>query len=260
MGARIPAEEPGSSIRQHPTTPYQDVSRRPLGSISKAYYDEKAGKLYAAFNYPGVVAHVGSIDVATGDLERIVDIKGPVIYTVTSLTYDPDGAADLLHDRQRGTPRPRAGRSAHRQDRAADEGRAHRRSGVQPRRQVDLGDPTSQRHRDAGAHPSPVQAVGRGFIRSPYGTVVYDLDVSPDGTRVSASFGEIDGKQNVRVFSTEKLLAGDVTPEAAVRFRTVGSVRIRLHSRRQVAGRQLVLHRGVEHFSLRHRDRKRFQR
>ena len=52
----------------------------------------------------------------------------------------------------------------------------------------------------------------------PYGTVLYDLDVSPDGTRVSASFGEIDGKQNVRVFSTEKLLAGNVTPELQFDF------------------------------------------
>ena len=42
--------------------------------------------------------------------------------------------------------------------------------------------------------------------------------MSPDGTRLSASFGEIDGKQNVRVFSTEKLLAGDVTPEAQFDF------------------------------------------
>ena len=34
----------------------------------------------------------------------------------------------------------------------------------------------------------------------PYGTVMYDLDLSPDGTRLVASFGEIDGKQDVRVF------------------------------------------------------------
>jgi hypothetical protein len=52
----------------------------------------------------------------------------------------------------------------------------------------------------------------------PYGTVVYDIDVSPDGTRFSASFGEIDGKQNVRVFATERLLAGEVTPQAEFEF------------------------------------------
>ena len=52
----------------------------------------------------------------------------------------------------------------------------------------------------------------------PYGTVVYDLDVSPDGTRVSASFGEIDGKQDVRLFAADKLLAGDTTPLARFDF------------------------------------------
>src|SRR5687767_1457069 len=58
------------AIRKYPTTPYRDVSRRALGSVSRAYYDPSAGKLYAAFNYPGVVAHVGAIDVNTGELER----------------------------------------------------------------------------------------------------------------------------------------------------------------------------------------------
>ena len=52
----------------------------------------------------------------------------------------------------------------------------------------------------------------------PYGTVVYDLDVSRDGSLVSASFGEIDGKQNVRVFEVTKLLGGDSTPAAAFDF------------------------------------------
>ena len=40
----------------------------------------------------------------------------------------------------------------------------------------------------------------------------YDLDVSPDGKRVSASFGEISGRQSVRIFDVDKLLAGDTTP------------------------------------------------
>ena len=245
------------SIRQHPTTPYKDVSRRPLGSISKAYYDEKAGKLYAAFNYPGVVAHVGSIDVATGNLERIVDIKGPVIYTVTSLTYDPQ-AQQIYYTTDNGAHRdlvrvdPRTGKTE------------------QLMKDVRIGDLAFNRadksiwgirHLNGIATlvriPPPYKQWDRVHSFA-YGTVLYDLDVSPDGTRVSASFGEIDGKQNVRVFSTEKLLARDVTPELQFDFGPVGSVRIRLHSRRKGAGRELVLHRGVEHFPLRPRDQRGF--
>ena len=52
----------------------------------------------------------------------------------------------------------------------------------------------------------------------PYGTIVYDLDVSPDGTRVSASFGEVTGQQDVRVFETQQLLAGNVEPVARFDF------------------------------------------
>ena len=37
------------------------------------------------------------------------------------------------------------------------------------------------------------------IVSLPYGTVAYDLDISPDGSRLSASFGEISGKQDVRV-------------------------------------------------------------
>ena len=57
-------------------------------------------------------------------------------------------------------------------------------------------------------------------ITWPYGTVMYDLDVSPDGTRVSASFGEISGKQDVRVFDVAALRDGDTTPVARFDFGT----------------------------------------
>jgi hypothetical protein len=45
----------------------------------------------------------------------------------------------------------------------------------------------------------------------PYGLVMYDLDVSPDGSRLSASFGEISGKQNVRVLDVARVRTGDLT-------------------------------------------------
>jgi len=54
----------------------------------------------------------------------------------------------------------------------------------------------------------------------PYGTVVYDLDVSPDGTQLSASFGEISGRQNVRVLSVEGVRRGDLEPVAQFDFGT----------------------------------------
>ena len=33
-----------------------------------------------------------------------------------------------------------------------------------------------------------------------YGEIPFDLDISPDGTLLSASMGQVDGDQSVRVF------------------------------------------------------------
>ena len=140
-----------------------------------------------------------------------------MIYTVTSLAYDPDGAA-------RSSTRPTTARTA--TSCALDPRDAARRELLQ--KDARIGDLVFNRadrslwgirHLNgivhARADPAAVQASGRAFTRCPYGTVVYDLDVSPDGRALSASFGEIDGKQNVRVFSTEQLLAGDVDADGA---------------------------------------------
>jgi hypothetical protein len=62
------------AIRKYPVTPYKDVTPRALGSVSRAYVDQAAGKIYAAFNYPGVVSHVGAIDIARGTIARLVDV------------------------------------------------------------------------------------------------------------------------------------------------------------------------------------------
>jgi hypothetical protein len=51
-----------------------------------------------------------------------------------------------------------------------------------------------------------------------YGDVPYDLDVSPDGTRLVYSFGQVNGHQSVRVMDIAKVLKKDVTPAAEFDF------------------------------------------
>ncbi|HEY0872188.1 MAG TPA: hypothetical protein VGD94_01855 [Vicinamibacterales bacterium] len=205
------------AIRQYPTTQHRDVSSRALGSVSRAYYDPSAGKIYAAFNYPGVVAHVGAIDVETGDLERLVDIKGPVIYTVTSLAYDPS-AQQLFYTTDNG---------AHRDLVRLDPRTRKTELLMKDARIGDLAFNAADQSLWGIRHlngivslvriPPPYREWTRVYTW-PYGTVVYDLDVSPDGTQVSASFGEISGQQDVRILSTERLLAGDADPIARFDF------------------------------------------
>jgi hypothetical protein len=185
--------------------------------VSRAYYDEKSNKVYAAFNYPGVVAHVGAIGVDSGELERLVDIKGPVIYTVTSLAFDPT-THTLFYTTDN---------NAHRDLMSLDPA-THRTHMLQKDARIgDLAFDKADRSIWGIRHLNGICTIVRipppyrdwqRVVSLPYGTVVYDLDVSPDGTLVSASFGEVTGKQDVRVLSTERLLKGDLTPVSTFDF------------------------------------------
>ena len=48
-----------------------------------------------------------------------------------------------------------------------------------------------------------------------YGEVIFDLDVSPDGELISASYGGIDGKQSVKVWKRDDLMAGNAEDPVA---------------------------------------------
>lgn len=50
-----------------------------------------------------------------------------------------------------------------------------------------------------------------GLLLAVQGEVVYDLDVSPDGTQLVLAHGEINGQQTLRVIPVSALLRGDAT-------------------------------------------------
>jgi hypothetical protein len=207
------------AVRQYPITVHTDLTSRALGSVSRAYYDPQTRRIYAGLNYPGSVAHLGVIDVETGRVDRLVNIKGPTVYGVTSLARDPrsgmlfyttDNRAyrDLMSfdpETRRTTLLQKDARIGDLAFNAADES-------LWGIRQLN-GLCTIVRIAKPYREWQQIQTF-------PYGTVVYDLDVSPDGTRLVASFGEIDGKQNVRVLSIDRISSGDNTPVAQFDFGT----------------------------------------
>jgi hypothetical protein len=207
------------AVREHPITAHRDVTSRALGSVSRAWYDAKQRRVYAAFNYPGVVAHVGFISLDTGEVERLTDIKGPVVYSVTSLAYD-EQSATVFYTTDNG-----AYRDLVRLDTAT-----RRRTVLQ--RDARLGDLALNRadrslwgirHLNGLCTlvriPPPYTQWEQVHTWS-YGTVVYDLDIAPDGRSMVASFGEVDGRQEVRVLSLAALAQGDTTPLAKFGFGT----------------------------------------
>ena len=210
------------AIRAYPTTPYRDVTPRALGSVSRTYYDPNDRKIYGAFNYPGALSHVGAITGAPdgpGQLERLVDIKGPSIYTVTGLAYDP-GARTIFYT---------ADNNAHRDLMSVDTATRRTRMLMRDARIGDLAFNAADRSLWGIRHVNGICTLVRisapyrdwqRIVSLPYGTVIYDLDVSADGLQIAASFGEISGRQEVRVFNAAQVLAGEMTPVARFDFGT----------------------------------------
>jgi hypothetical protein len=210
-------EENLAAIRQYPTTPYVDLSKVALGSVSRAYVDEAAGRLYAGLNYPGIVGHIAAISLEDGSVEKLKDVKQPAMYTVTSLAYDP-GTKTLFYTNDNYGFRDLV---------ALDPETRKTRTLLKAARIGDLAFDRADRSLwgirmlngicTLVRIPYPYEDWKR--VRSwPYGEVVYDIDVSPDGRLLSLSHGAIDGKQSVRVFSVEKLRAGEFAPDKEVDF------------------------------------------
>ena len=200
-----------ANVRQYPTTPYKDISNRGLGSVSRSFYDPDSRELYWGLRYPGVVAHLGAVSLDDGTTRKLVDIKGPMLYNVTSLALDPK-AKTLFYTTDNYAYRDLMSIS------------------------VDGGKPTMLQ-KDARIGELVFNPMDRSLwgvrhlnglatlvripypytewnqIHSfPYGELLYNMDISPDGQLLSTSFGELNGDQSLRVFSIESLLDGDITP------------------------------------------------
>ena len=81
-------------LKQYPVTEMEVVTEKTLGSVSYAHYHKEENKIYVALNYPGQVPHLASLDLATGRIKKLEDIKGAALFYVSSVTFDDE--RDLL--------------------------------------------------------------------------------------------------------------------------------------------------------------------
>lgn len=199
------------SARQYPITPYTDLSERPLGSVSRAFLDPETKKLYAAFRYPGAVAHIGAISLDDGSIERIQDVKGPMLFRVTSLAFDPESKT-LFYT---------SDNSAYRDLMAVDPLTGESEMLLKDARIGELVFNKADRSIWGARHLNGIVSLVRipfpykawNLVHAfPYGTMLYDMDISPDGQLLSTSFGNLHGEQSVQILKIESLLAGDTEP------------------------------------------------
>jgi hypothetical protein len=204
-------------VRQQAVTPHRQLVPTAVGSSSRMYYDN--GMLYGAFDYQGVVAHIGALDTKTGAVRRLADIKDTLLYKVTGLAWDPASRTlfysndhhalrDLIAlnvDTGKETTLLKDARIGEFVFNAADRSLLGVRHETGFATLVRIPHPYTEWHQ---------------IHTFPYGVVPYDLDVSPDGRLLSASVAEVSGEQFLRVWPLDKVRAGEMKHLSEFKFGT----------------------------------------
>ena len=197
------------AVQQYPLTPKDYLVENALGSISRSFFEPESNTLIGAFRYPGVLAHIGVLSLDDGNITRLEDIKGPMLYRVTSMAWDAASRTAFY------TTDNYAFRDLMALD--IETGKAHML--LKDARIGDIAfNPADRslwgiRHLNGYATivriPHPYDSWSQVHTWS-YGQVLFDMDISPDGSKLSTSMGEPNGDQFLRVYKTEDLLAGKV--------------------------------------------------
>lgn len=200
-----------TAVEAHPLTPATPLSPRALGSVSRTFVQPGTGDLIGAYRYPGVIGHLGVLSPQSGDIRRLTDIKGAMLYRVTSLAYDPTrDIAWYTTDNY-----------AYRDLMQIDVATGRQRMLLRDARIGDMVFNPQDRSLWGLRHLNgfvtlvhiPEPYTGWAQIHTfPFGRVPFDLDISPDGELLSASVGEASGEQSVQVFRIADLLAGASEP------------------------------------------------
>ncbi len=204
-------------VREHPVTPYRVLGGASVGSISRTYFDPGSGIVYGAFRSPGVHEHVGALNTRDGSYHRLGNIRRGLLYRVASFAFDAERGTAFFTDRN----------TAYR-DLVTLDVRTGQERIVLPKARIGeiVVNPVDHvlwgvRH-DHGiatlVRLPPPYTQWFGVHEFPYGLVPSDLDISPDGTLLSASVSEVTSDQFVRVWSIDQLLAGDLKPRAEFGF------------------------------------------
>ncbi len=210
-------EENLARIRRFATTPYEPLTREAVGSISRAYYDASANSLIAGFREPGVTANIGELSLDNGDLRRLEDVKGPMVYRVASVAFDENSDTIFY------TTDNYAYRDLMQLDRKTGKASMLQRDARIGEIVFNQQDRSlwGVRHLNGYAsivripHPYTEWTLVKTL---PYGGIAYDLDISPDGTKLSGSFGDLQGKHALQVHDIETLLDERLEPVAEYVF------------------------------------------
>jgi hypothetical protein len=199
-------------IRKYPVTEPKRITTHTLGSVSRSYYDPERKVIYSAIRYPGHLASVAAIHAETGKIDELKSIKGPGLYYVTSLAWDPG------HDQLFFSTDNNQWRDLNVFDVATHQSRMLLKD-------IRTGDLVFDgvgngiwgvRHANGLSTlvfiPAPYREV-KSIHEFEYGSDLFDIDVSPDGRYITGALTDAAGRQKLVRFSVDKLNEGDATYE-----------------------------------------------
>jgi hypothetical protein len=203
-----------AALAKYPLTDVRHLSPSGLGSMSRGFVDEKTNSLIAAFRYPGRIGFLGKMDLATGKVTHLTDLDGMMLYKVTSVAFDPSTRTAFYVNQN----------YAYRDINAIDVDTGRKRRLLTDARIGDLAFNRADkslwgiRHQDGFVTLVRIPPPYTDFNQIKtfhYGEIIFDLDVSPDGELVSASYGALDGKQSVKVWKRSDLEHGNADDPVA---------------------------------------------
>jgi hypothetical protein len=200
------------AIRKYPVTEPTRISPKALGSVSRAWYDPQANAIYVGVRYPGEAANVAAIDLNTGAIRHLNDIKGPGLYYVTSLAFDAEGRR-LFYTTDNNNWRDLyvfdlAGRRSRRLLRDARIGDL-----AWSRADRSLWGIRHNNGLTALVNIPPPYTEVKPAHEFPYGTDLFDIDVSPDGRWLTGALSDLSGRQKLVRFDVARLKQGDASFE-----------------------------------------------
>jgi len=200
-------KENADIISRYPLTATEALTGKPLGSVAPLAYDSGRKLIYAAINHPGDFARIVSID-AHGKIRRLAYIDDPRLYTPSYITLD------TVNDRLIFTTRNQKFRGL----RAIDlkSGKIVYRS--EARRLSNIAYDNSHNlmyalHTSGGTMSlvrldSSLNKMEMIYA-FPFGTEVFDIDVSHDGSMLSATISGENGEHSLVIFNVGDLDAAD---------------------------------------------------
>ncbi|HEX9651972.1 MAG TPA: hypothetical protein VGA21_15530 [Cyclobacteriaceae bacterium] len=219
---RVNAEQ----LRENPITDVKPITERNLGSVSYAFHNEKRNEVYVAVNYPGQVPHLATINLNTGKLDKLVDIKGAALFYVTSLTFDPE--AEILYYttdndnwRDLNSYNVETGKTKLLQKdvRTGDLAFNHVDKSIWGIKHLNGYSTITKipRKNELEENTRPYSG-WKQIYTLPYGKDIFDIDISPDGRKMSAAVADTRGNQLLLIFDLMKLEQGEVSADTVFNF------------------------------------------